>query len=121
MTIVVVPLAACRRGGARRPGANAALRYWQGFANLPKLPKDEESKLNAECLTMPLDAHVHQLVTEATYALQMMHYGAALPRCAWGIVEEEGIEARLPHAQAARVLSALACLCPDAVRGGTQG
>ena len=65
-----------RHAAAEEPadlGANAALRYWQGFANLPKLPKDEESKLNAECLTMPLDAHVHQLVTEATYALQMMH------------------------------------------------
>lgn len=110
MTVLVVPSGHASADDPPDLGANAALRYWQGFASLPKLSKDEESQLNAECLTMPLDARAHRLALESTYALRMMHYGAALPRCAWGIVEEEGIEAHLPHAQAARVMSSLACL-----------
>jgi hypothetical protein len=61
-------------------------------------------------MTMPLDEHAKQIVARAEYALQMMHRAAALPRCDWGIGYEEGIETRLPHGQAARVLSDLACL-----------
>ena len=59
---------------------------------------------------MPLDARAREIVTKADYALRMMHRGAALPRCAWGIGYEDGIELLLPHAQAARMLSSLASL-----------
>jgi len=59
---------------------------------------------------MPLDAHARQITDQADYALQMMHYGAALPRCEWGTSREEGIHVRLPNGPAARVLSSLACL-----------
>src|SRR5262249_43134905 len=48
--------------------------------------------------------------TRADYALRMMHYGAALRRCDWGIGNEEGLEHRFPHAEAVRVMSALVCL-----------
>ena len=44
------------------------------------------------------------------YSLQMLHYGAAQPRCDWGMSHEEGIYTRLPQAEAARVLSSLVCL-----------
>ena len=37
-------------------GANAALKYWQAFATLPKFTDAEQSRLMAEHLTMPLDA-----------------------------------------------------------------
>jgi hypothetical protein len=40
----------------------------------------------------------------------MMRGGAALPRCEWAIGFEEGIFARLPHADAARALASVACL-----------
>jgi hypothetical protein len=40
----------------------------------------------------------------------MMHHGAALPRCDWGIGPEEGIYVRFPNGAAARVLSTLAAL-----------
>jgi hypothetical protein len=91
-------------------GANAALQYWQAFAQLPRMTEAQEHKFDAECLTMPLDAHARELVTRADYAFRMMHRAAALPHCHWGIGYEEGIELLLPHAQAARTLSALACL-----------
>ncbi len=91
-------------------GNNAALIYWQAFAQLPKLPEAELEKINRDCLTMPIDDHARELVARADYALQMMHYGAAQAQCDWGIAYEAGIGTRLPQAQASRELSALACL-----------
>ena len=95
---------------APAPVANAAMKYWQAFATLPQMTDAEGQKLSAECLTMPLDDHVRETVTRAEYALQMLHYGAALPRCEWGIGFEEGVYTRLPQANAARVLASLAAL-----------
>jgi hypothetical protein len=91
-------------------GANAALKYWQAFATLPKLTAAEVQKLTGECLTLPLDAHTKETVTKAEYALQMLHEGAALPRCVWGIPYEDGLYVLLPHVEGVHVLSALACL-----------
>jgi hypothetical protein len=91
-------------------GANAALKYWQAFAQLPKFTESQEHKLRQEYLTMPLDAHAREIVTGADYALRMMHRAAALPHCDWGLGYEDGIELLLPHAQAARTLSNLAFL-----------
>src|SRR5262249_23245203 len=92
-------------------GANAALKYWQAFATLPKFTDAEQSRLMAEDLTMPVDAQARESVGKAEYALRMMHHGARLPRCDWGIGwEEDGVEVLLPQMTAARVLSSLACL-----------
>jgi hypothetical protein len=90
-------------------GANAALKYWQGFATLPAFTDAEQKKLG-ECLTMPLDAQARQTVTKARYALEMMHRGAALPRCDWGIGYEEGVGTLIPYLPAARLIANLACL-----------
>jgi hypothetical protein len=110
MTIFVLPLVPASADEGPNLGANAALKYWQAFAQLPKFTDAEQKKLVADCLTMPLDAHARELVTRADYALLMMYRGAALPRCNWAIGSEEGIRALLPHLQAARVLTSLACL-----------
>jgi hypothetical protein len=92
-------------------GANAALKYWQAFATLPKFTDAEQTRLMSEHLTMPLDAQAREIVSKAEYSLRMMHHGATLPRCDWGIDwEADGIEVRLPQMGAARVLSSLACL-----------
>jgi hypothetical protein len=88
---------------------NAALRYWQAFATLPKFADAEKKKL-AEALTTPLDDLARQILTEAQYSLQMMHYGAAQPRCDWGMCHQEGVFTRLPQAEAARVMASLVCL-----------
>src|SRR5262249_8642285 len=77
---------------------------------LPSFTKKEQRKLHTECVTMPLDAHTREVVTKAEYALRMMHRGAALPRCDWGICYDEGIHVRLPHMAGARMLPSLTCL-----------
>ena len=110
MTILVLPLGYASADAPPDLGANAALKYWQAFAQLPKFTDAQEHKLNAEFLTMPLDAHAREIVAKADYALRMMHRAAALPHCDWGLGYEDGIELLLPHAQAARTLSTLACL-----------
>src|SRR4051794_28268569 len=84
-------------------GGNAALKYWQAFATLPTFT-DAENKKRGEPLTTPLDDAARKMLTNADYSLQMMHYGAAQPRCDWGVGHEQGIFTRLPQAEAARVL-----------------
>ncbi|HEV3144647.1 MAG TPA: hypothetical protein VGZ47_12230 [Gemmataceae bacterium] len=109
LAIFCLPLASLH---AETPGgleANAALKYWQAFATMPKLSDAEQNKL-AEYLIKPLDAHVKEVLAQAEYSLQMMRDGAALPRCEWGTPYEEGINILLPHGSAARVLCNLACL-----------
>jgi hypothetical protein len=92
-------------------GNNAALKYWQAFATLPKFADEEQSKLTSEYPSMRLDAHARELVANAEYSLRMLHRGAALRPCSWGIgYQDDGAETRLPQLSAARVLSALAGL-----------
>jgi hypothetical protein len=92
-------------------GANAALKYWQAFATLPKFTDAEQTRLMSEHLTMPLDAQTRESVGKAEYSLRMMHHAAVLSRCEWGIDwEADGIEVLLPQMGAGRVLSSLACL-----------
>jgi hypothetical protein len=91
--------------------ANAALKYWQAFATLPRFTDEEQKKKLAESLSKPLDAQARQMVARAAYSLRMLRYGAALPRCDWGIAyEDEGLSVLCPHGDAARVLCNLACL-----------
>jgi hypothetical protein len=97
-------------GAPPDPTTNAALKYWQAFATLPALSHDEQNRLIAECLTMPLDAQARELVSKGEYALQLMHEGAPLSRCEWGVDCEQGLFVRVPQGPAARVLSSLACL-----------
>jgi len=108
--IVLVPLATASADSAGDLGANAALKYWQAFATLPQFSDTESQALNADCLTMPLDAHARELVAKADYSLAMLHRGAAITGCEWAGAVEEGVYARFPQAPAARLLSALACL-----------
>jgi hypothetical protein len=111
MTIFVVSQEYATADAPPDLGANAALKYWQAFAQLPKFSDAEQTKLTSESLTMPLDTRAKEIVTKAEYALKMLHYGAALPRCEWAFGwEEDGIEVLLPNLSAARVLSSLACL-----------
>jgi hypothetical protein len=108
MTMLVLPWRDASADAGPDLGANAALKYWQAFATL-KLTDAEQRKLEAY-LTMPLDAQAREIVTKSEYALQMMHHGAALPRCDWGVGYEEGIYARFPQGPAARLMSSLVCL-----------
>ncbi len=111
MTILVLPLASAPADAPPDLGANAALKYWQAFATLPRFTAAEQDKLMAECLTMPLDAQARAMVTRARYSLKMMHRGAAVPRCDWAVGwADEGFGNQLPYLEGARLLSSLACL-----------
>ena len=99
MTVLVLLLEPASADAPPDLGGNAALKYWQAFAALPRLTGAEEKKLNEECVTMPLDAHAREMVAKADYALKKMRDGAALPHCEWAIGFEEGIFTRLPHAE----------------------
>src|SRR5262245_12256500 len=108
--VLVLPLGYAQAGAPPELGANAALKYWQAFATLPRFTEAEQKKLNTEYLTRPLDAQARQTLARARYALDMMQRGAALPRCDWGIGYEEGVGVLFPDARAARMLCSLACL-----------
>jgi hypothetical protein len=110
MTLLALPVDFAFADAGSDLGANAALKYWQAFATLPRVPPAEQKKLEADCPTLPLDAHVREIVTRSEYALQMLHQGAAQPRCDWGIGYEEGIGTMLPHVEGAGLLSCVACL-----------
>jgi hypothetical protein len=110
LAVLVMPLGYALGDPVTDPNTNAALSYWQAFATMPHLTDAEQNKLTSECLSMPLDAQTRELVDRAHYSLQMMHRGAALPQCDWGIGTEEGIYTRVPQGPAARVLCSLACL-----------
>src|SRR5438477_4090217 len=98
MILLVFPLGATFADAPPDLGANAALKYWQAFATLPKFTDAEQTRLMAEHLTMPLDAQAKQTMSRAEYALRMMHHGARLPRCDWGNGwEEDGVEVLLPQ------------------------
>jgi hypothetical protein len=109
MTILVLPSQSSFADARTESDENAALKYWQAFATLPRLTDAENKKL-AEVLTTPLDDLARKILADAEYSLQMMHHGAALPRCDWGMGYQEGVFTRLPQAEAARMLSSLICL-----------
>jgi hypothetical protein len=110
MAILAMPSESVSADVGNVPDDNAALKYWQAFATLPRLSDAESQKLIAECVMMPLDDHAREIVANSQHALEMLHNGAALPRCYWGISYENGYYTRVPHGHAARVLCSLACL-----------
>jgi hypothetical protein len=90
-------------------GANAALQYWQAFALLPTLDKDQE-KLLQELNKVPLNAAALKLIDRSRLSRVYLHRGAQLPRCDWGLDYTQGIRLHLPHLGKARTLASLAAL-----------
>ncbi len=109
MAVLALPLESSFADARTDSDPNAALRYWQAFATLPKFDDAEKNKL-AEVMTTPLDDLARKILTDAEYSLKMMHYGAAQPHCEWGTCHQEGVFTRLPQADAARVIASLVCL-----------
>jgi hypothetical protein len=109
MALIAAPSQSASGGASPASGENAALKYWQAFATLPKFAQAENQKIG-DCLTTPLDEPARKILADAEYALQMLHRGAWLRSCDWGVSYEDGVFTRLPHADAARVLTSLAYL-----------
>jgi hypothetical protein len=90
--------------------ANAALKYWQAFASLPKFTDEQQKHLDAASLTTPLDERLKEIVRSSADALREMHHGAKIAQCAWAVSIEDGVAARLNHASGARQLARIAAL-----------
>jgi hypothetical protein len=89
---------------------NAALQYWQAFAQMPTLDKEQE-KILAEWSTVSLgDAAVEKLVVGSQASVKYLHRGAKEKRCDWGLDYSDGIGLMLPHLAKARDLARLAGL-----------
>ena len=89
--------------------ANAAGKYWQAFALLPSLDKDQE-KLLDQWNKVPLDAAALKLIDASRGSLQYLNRGAKLPRCDWSLDYQDGPFLRLPYLPKARNLARLAAL-----------
>ena len=110
ITVLLIPWGAVFAEQNPDSQDNAALKYWQAFATLPKF-SDAEDKIIGDCLTAPLDDAARKILTNSEYSLTMLHRAAALPRCDWSIsYKDDGVFALLPHCAAGRVLASLACL-----------
>jgi hypothetical protein len=107
--VILAPLASSRGGPSDGPESNAALKYWQGFSTLPRFTENEQTKIH-DYLTAPVDDRARQIVAQADYSLRMLHQGATLRHCDWGVDPEEGIYVRFTQAPASRLLANLACL-----------
>jgi hypothetical protein len=88
---------------------NAALKYWQAFAQLP--PRDEaQQRRLADWRTTPLDDAARKLASESEKSFLYLRRGAALPQCDWSLDYEDGVGLLLPHLDKARTLALFACL-----------
>src|SRR3954452_23087255 len=90
-------------------GANAALKYWQAFAFLPSLDKDQE-KLLESWNKVPLDGPAQALIDKYRSSRADMHRAAKLPRCDWAENYDEGVRMLLPHLPKSVTLARLAAL-----------
>ncbi len=88
---------------------NAAVQYWQAFALLPTLNKDQE-KLLAEWDKVPLEGEALKLIAASHNSLMYLHRGARLERCDWGLDYNDGQNMLLPQLAKARDLARLAAL-----------
>ncbi len=91
------------------PTANAAMKYWQAFAQLPQIDQ-EQDKLLKEWSTVPFDEKAGKLLDASKVSLLYLHRGAKLPRCDWSLDFEDGPTLLMPHLEKARTLARLACL-----------
>jgi hypothetical protein len=89
--------------------ANAALKYWEAFALMPPLDKDQEARL-ARWDEVPIDAEAQKLVAASAESLRSLRRGAKLRRCDWGLDYDDGLNLLLPYLAKSRDLARLAAL-----------
>jgi hypothetical protein len=89
--------------------ANAALKYWEAFALMPTLDKEQEQLLG-DWSKAPLDAAALRLISASEKSRLYLHRGARLRRCDWSLDYQDGMELLLPYLVKARDLARLAAL-----------
>lgn len=90
-------------------GANAAMKYWQAFALLPALNKEQE-KIVQDWKTVPLDAAALKLIEESQGSREYLLRGAKLSHCDWSLDYDDGIFLRLPYLPKSLLLARLTAL-----------
>ena len=89
---------------------NAAIQYWQAFALMPTLDKEDEEVLG-NWRTVSLDeSRVKKIVEGSRTSLMFLHRGAAVVNCDWGLKYDDGMGMLMPHMSRARDLARLAAL-----------
>lgn len=88
---------------------NAALQYWQGFAELPTMDQAQRDIVE-HFGTAELNAQAIGLIESSSNSLRQLHRGAAISECDWGLDKQDGLMMLLPHLGKARDLARIACL-----------
>lgn len=91
------------------PPANAALQYWQAFALMPSLDKNQEKRLE-DWNKVPLDGATLELIATFEESRLYLLRGAKLRNCDWGLDYEDGMGLLLPYLAKARDVARLAAL-----------
>jgi hypothetical protein len=89
---------------------NAALQYWQAFAQLPALDEEQEELLNDWRTVSLSDPAVEKLVADSQKSILYLRRGAYCSHCDWGLDYNDGISLLLPHLAKSRSLARLAAL-----------
>jgi hypothetical protein len=96
--------------GSPELSGNAALQYWQAFAQMPPLDADRQ-KLLDEWNTVRLDdPDVQKLLAESHASMKYLWRAAKLKECNWGLDYNDGISMMLPHLAKSRDLARLSAL-----------
>jgi hypothetical protein len=103
------PATAQSRDGKADLGANAALKYWSGFALLPSLD-DHQEKLLSDWNKVPFDATALSLIDRSRNSREYLHQAARIEGCDWSLDYSQGIRLLMPHLVKSRTLAALVAL-----------
>ena len=104
---------------AERPAAaaatipNAAVIYWQAFAQLPApLAEPQKAKYEAAVTnpSAPVADDLKPIIASFAGSLAELHRAARVAACDWNLDYEAGPECLLPHFEKARALSKAALL-----------
>ena len=79
------------------PAGNAALQYWQAFAQMPALDEDQEKLLDQWRTVSLQDAAVEKIVADSRKSILYLRRGAHCGHCDWGLDYNDGISMLLPH------------------------
>lgn len=101
------PAATPQQANAIAP--NAALQYWQGFAEMPTMDQAQRDIVE-HFNTVELNAAAIGLIESSSNSLRQLHRGAAINECDWGLDKQDGLMMLLPHLGKARDLARIACL-----------
>src|SRR4051812_43960711 len=84
LTVLAPPAwAADQPPASTKPGANAALKYWAAIAWTPST--DDESAILRNWQQAPLDEKTAKMIESNQVAIQLLHAGATIPQCDWGL------------------------------------